>query len=43
MAPAHRLAIELSDQRGRSRDFYRYTPNRTEEPKSKTQNYREAV
>jgi hypothetical protein len=25
MAPVHRLAIELSDQRAAARDFYKYT------------------
>jgi hypothetical protein len=25
MAPVHRLAMELSDQRAAARDFYRYT------------------
>jgi hypothetical protein len=43
MAPAHRPAVELSDQTGCVLRFKQSKPNEFRETRSKSQNYREAV
>jgi hypothetical protein len=43
MAPAHRPAVELSDQTGCFLRFKQSKPNGIGETRSKSQNYREAV